>query len=85
MTTDPQMVYGVVRDGKIVHVRLNKGMADACANIEKQLYNHENVNVVPMMLTEVAANEETGQYRELLTEKEKAEWKRIAQTPPGLE
>lgn len=57
MSIDPQMVYAVIRDGKIVHVRLEKGVADASAAIEKQVYNYENVEVVPMVLTEVAANE----------------------------
>lgn len=57
MTTDPQMVYAIVRDGEVVHVRINKSVADACASFEKQMFNHEHVDVVPMILTEVAANE----------------------------
>ena len=53
MTIDPQIVYGVFRAEKLIHVRLDKGVADACLAIEKQMYG-EDVKVVPMMLTEVA-------------------------------
>lgn len=57
MTLDPQMVYAVVRDGKVVAVRLESGVAEACANLEKQIYTHEKVEVVPVIITEVAENE----------------------------
>lgn len=57
MTIDPQVVYAVVRDGKVVAVRLESGVAEACANLEKQIYIHEKIEVVPVVITEVAEND----------------------------
>ncbi len=56
MTLDPTTVWAVVRDGKIAHIRLTEGVIEACAAIERQLYPKQKIEVVPMILTEVAGD-----------------------------
>ena len=53
MVMDPTNAYVVVRDGQITHVRLTKGVAEACANIERQVYNNKSIKVVPVLMTEI--------------------------------
>jgi hypothetical protein len=53
MTLDPVAMWAVVRDGRIVHVRTKRGIAEASANIERNVYGFENVKIVPVLLTEV--------------------------------
>lgn len=72
MSIDPTQVYAILRDEQIVHVRLSKGVAEACATLEKQLYEHETVKVVPVVLTEITGEE----YKEQA---------KFAHTPPVFE
>jgi hypothetical protein len=49
---DPVICYAIVRDGEVVHVRLVKGVAEACANIEREVHGGD-VKVVTMFMTEM--------------------------------
>ena len=42
----------VIRDGKEVGVRFTQSQAEACAVIEERVYHCENIEVVPVTITE---------------------------------
>jgi hypothetical protein len=50
---DPTPAWAVVRDGNVVHIRLKKAVADACATIEKDVYAWDEIRVVPVLMTEI--------------------------------
>lgn len=44
--------YMIVRDGKPVHVRFTKELAEACKSLEERMYYNKKVEVVPVVITE---------------------------------
>ena len=44
--------YAVLNDGKVKYLRLTEAIAKACAEIERSVYGHDNVEVVPVVLSE---------------------------------
>jgi hypothetical protein len=50
---EPTPAWAVVRDGNVVHIRLKKGVAEACATIEKDVYAWDDIRVVPVLMTEI--------------------------------
>ena len=57
MTLDPTQAWAIVKDGEILHLRTQLGVAEACALIEQTLLNHPDSNtrikVVPVLITEI--------------------------------
>jgi hypothetical protein len=57
MVLDPTNAWVVTRDGEITHIRMTKGIAEACANIERDVYGEAgpgaDIKVVPVLVTEI--------------------------------
>jgi hypothetical protein len=53
MVMDPTPAWVVVRDGKVVYIRTQQAIAEASANIERTVYGYSNIQVVPVLMTEV--------------------------------
>ena len=57
MTLDPTQAWAIVKDGEILHLRTQLGVAEACALIEQTLINDPSskasVKVIPVLVTQI--------------------------------